>query len=116
MAVDAAFAAQKEAAAKQDEGNAKAIDKSERATAETIKTNQDLNKATTDGMSKSLDEVKERLTRIESAKVGATETRQTSAENRSGLYATIGVVISITLFGLAIIGFLVAQVTSRMPV
>jgi len=36
VAVDAAFAAQKEAAAKQDEGNQKSIDKSERSTSETI--------------------------------------------------------------------------------
>lgn len=45
VAVDAAFAAQKEAAAKQDEGNAKAIDKSEKGTAETIGKLTDLTRA-----------------------------------------------------------------------
>jgi len=41
IAVDAAFAAQKEAAAKQDEANAKAIDKSEIATKELLRTLDD---------------------------------------------------------------------------
>jgi cation transport regulator ChaB len=71
VAVDAAFAAQKEAAAKQDEANAKAIDKSERATAETIKTNQELSKSTTDALTKSLDEVKLAIGRIEATKQGS---------------------------------------------
>ncbi len=109
VAVDAAFAAQKEASAKQDEGNTKAIDKSERATAETIKTNQDLNAAKTDGLTKGLDEVKDRLTRVESIKLGATEQRQVATESRTALYATIGVAISVVLFGIAIIGFIASQ-------
>jgi cation transport regulator ChaB len=71
VAVDAAFAAQKEAAAKQDEANAKAIDKSEKATAETIKTNQELTRSTTDALTKGLDEVKLQVSRIESVKQGS---------------------------------------------
>jgi len=109
VAVDAAFAAQKEAAAKQDEANAKAIDKSEKATAETIKTNQELSRSTTDSLTKSLDEVKIAVSRIESQKVGATETRQTNTENRGALYATIGLIITIVLFGMALLTFIVSQ-------
>jgi ABC-type Na+ efflux pump permease subunit len=98
VAVDAAFAAQKEAAAKQDEANAKAIDKSERATSETIKTNQELNQAKTDALTKTLDDVKLTVNGIVSVKQGA-------KEDRTALYATIGVLITIVLFGVAIIAF-----------
>ena len=103
VAVDAAFAAQKEAAAKQDEANAKAIDKSERATAETIKTNQELGIAKIDGLTKSLDEVKLQISRIESVKVGATE-------NRAGLYATIGIIITVGILLMGIVSFIAARV------
>lgn len=75
VAVDAAFAAQKEAAAKQDEANAKAIDKSEKATAETIKTNQELSRSVTDGLTKDVDSLKIAVNSIQSTKVGAVETR-----------------------------------------
>jgi cation transport regulator ChaB len=99
VAVDAAFAAQKEAAAKQDEANAKAIDKSERATAETIKTNQELNKATTDGLTKSVDEVKLAVASILATKTGATEsrteTRAATTDNRSLVFSVLGVGILI---------------------
>jgi cation transport regulator ChaB len=74
VAVDAAFAAQKEAAAKQDEGNAKAIDKSERATTETIKTNYDLSAAKIEALTKSLDEVKLSVNTILSTQRGGRET------------------------------------------
>jgi hypothetical protein len=74
VAVDAAFAAQKEAAAKQDEANAKAIDKSERATAETIKTNYELAAAKTEALTKSLDEVKLQLASISAGKQGGRDT------------------------------------------
>ena len=111
VAVDAAFAAQKEAAAKQDEANAKAIDKSEKATAETIKTNQELNKATTDALTKSLDEVKLEVRGITATKLGANENRQVNTENRAGVYATIGLAITIVLFAIAVLGFIVSQAT-----
>jgi hypothetical protein len=93
VAVDAAFAAQKEAAAKQDEANAKAIDKSEKSTAETIKTNQELTRATTDALIKAVDEVKTRVTTIESMRLGA-------RDDRSALYAglaALGGLISLLL-------------------
>lgn len=74
VAVDAAFAAQKEAASEQNKSNTLAIDKSERATAETLNKQADLFKATTDGQGRELAEVKERLTRIESERHGRQET------------------------------------------
>jgi DNA anti-recombination protein RmuC len=98
VAVDAAFAAQKEAAAKQDESNAKAIDKSEKGTAETIAANQNLNKATTDAQQKQLDEITRRLTIIETTRQAGQEVRaQTfdSVRMMLGLIATVGVLFGI---------------------
>ena len=65
VAVDAAFAAQKEAASKQDDSNQKAIEKSERATAETLAKQGDLGKSTTDALAANISDLKERATRIE---------------------------------------------------
>jgi ABC-type multidrug transport system fused ATPase/permease subunit len=95
VAVDAAFAAQKEAAAKQDEANAKAIDKSERATAETIKTNQELSIAKIDSLTKSLDEVKLSVTRIESIKTGATQ-------STSALISVVGLAFTAIIIAVGI--------------
>lgn len=104
-AVAAAFAAQKEDANRRDEANGKAIDKSERATAETIKTNQELGTTQLGALGKGLDEVKERVTRIESNKQGA-------VENKTGLYATVGIIISIIVFGMGVLTF----IATRPPV
>lgn len=65
VAVDAAFAAQKEAAAKQDEANSKAIDKSEKATTETINKLTELNRTEIKGLSGTMDDLKDRVTRAE---------------------------------------------------
>jgi cation transport regulator ChaB len=73
VAVDAAFAAQKEAAAKQDEANAKAINKSELATAETIKTNADLFASQIEAMRATIDDLKIRVTAAESKSTGGKE-------------------------------------------
>ena len=102
VAVDAAFAAQKEAAAKQDEGNQKAIDKSEIATAEKIEKLAELFRTTVGGLSDKIEDVKDRVGRIESTKVGATE-------NRTGLYAMLGIIASLLLVGVAIVGIVVGR-------
>lgn len=72
VAVDAAFAAQKEAAAKQDESNAKAIDKSEKSTGETIKM-----------LVGKIDELQERVTRAE----GKADAAQTAAVTATAMKA-----------------------------
>jgi hypothetical protein len=102
LAVDAAFAAAKDTAALQEKANREAIDKSERATAETIKTNQESSRAAIASLSKGLDEVKDRVTRIESAKVGGTE-------NRTNFYATIGLIATVTFLFIAVFGFILAR-------
>ena len=102
LAVDAAFAAAKETGALQEKANREAIDKSERATSETIKTNQESGRASIAALSKGLDEVKDRVTRIESAKVGGNE-------NRTNFYATIGLIATVTFLFIAIFGFILAR-------
>lgn len=61
VAVDAAFAAQKEAAAKQDEANQKAIDKSEIATNEKINKLEQLVTVKTDAIDGKIEDVKARV-------------------------------------------------------
>jgi hypothetical protein len=68
--LDAALSAQKEAAATQDINNQKAIDKSERATAEIIKNNQDANKQAIDTLTKGLDELKLDVSKNTASKQG----------------------------------------------
>jgi hypothetical protein len=102
VAVDAAFSAAEKTAALQEKANREAIDKSERATSETIKTNQDSSRASIATLSKGLDEVKDRVTRIESVKVGGTE-------NRTNFYATIGIIATTVFLFIAIFGFILAR-------
>lgn len=65
VAVDAAFAAQKEAAAKQNESNSLAIAKSEAATSETIAKLAELFRSTTDALADKIEDVRSRLTNLE---------------------------------------------------
>lgn len=102
LTTDAAFAAAKDRSDLLEKANREAIDKSERATNETIRTNQENSRASIGALSKGLDEVKDRVTRIESAKVGGTE-------NRSSIYATIGVVATIIFLVIAVFGFIIAR-------
>lgn len=97
VAVDAAFAAQKEAAAKQDEGNQKAIDKSELATNEKINKLEQLVTVKTDALSDKIDDVKETANGSVSQKIGATE-------GRSSIYAAVAVIGSIIVASVAVIG------------
>lgn len=97
VAVDAAFAAQKEAAAKQDEANAKAIEKSERATAETIKTNQELSLSKIDSLTNQMNDLKISVTTITSSKQGAGETKQ-----QSNFVAGLVITVILALLGNAI--------------
>lgn len=94
IAVDAAFAAQKEIAAKVDEANSKRIDKSELATEKVI-----------DALGDKIDDLKERLARVESTKIGAMEQR---SETRAGisagyaLMAGFAAIVTVILVGLGL--------------
>ena len=73
VAVDAAFAAQKEAAAKQDDANQKAIDKSENATSDTINKLAELFETRTTGLSGLIADLKLTVSGIVSVKQGGKE-------------------------------------------
>jgi chromosome segregation ATPase len=108
IAVDAAFAAQKEIAAKVDEANSKRIDKSEQATEKII-----------DALGDKIDDLKERLARVESSKQGATEQRQESRANISTSTAILGGIAAVFAL-LALLGggyaFSKAGGTQQQPV
>ncbi len=98
LAVDAAFAAQEKQAVAQNESNALAINKSEAATTETIKANQELSRSKTDALTKDIDLLKLAVGRIEAAKVGSRETT-------AAFYAIAGLLALVILVGLAIAGY-----------
>ena len=108
VAVDAAFAAQKEAASEQNKGNNLAIDKSEKATAETIKTNQELAKSEINGLRKGNedqkvrqtevdDDMKKRLGAVEAALVGLAAAKQNATETRVDRRGDNTVLISVAV-------------------
>ena len=76
MAVDAAFAAQKEAASEQNKSNTLAISKSEASTAETINKLNQLFQTTMGSLSDKIDDLRQRVAAVEQQKVGANDRRQ----------------------------------------
>jgi hypothetical protein len=105
--LDAALSAQKEAAATQDINNQKAIDKSEKATSEVIKNNQDTNKQSLDNLTKTVDELKTEVATITAAKQGAIENRSEvqSHANVNGMYISIAITVISTLISFALLIF-----------
>lgn len=97
VAVDAAFAAQKEAAAKQDESNQKAIDKSEKVTTDAINKLQDGFKTSNDALQAQINDLKLSQGRVDANKVGGQENSQNARAN-------IALAISIVLFIFSAIG------------
>lgn len=111
VAVDAAFAAQKEAASEQNKSNTLAISKSEAATSETINKLAELFRTTVGGLGDKIDDVKTRVAAVEATKQGSdaygNTSREMSAANRSlifGIVAAIGIAASIVLGILAATG------------
>lgn len=107
VAVDAAFAAQKEAAAKQEETFSKGIDKSEAATQETINKLAELFRTTTDAIGDKLDDLKDRVGEIDKKANGLDVRRAGAKDDRTGLYAALGavaVVITIIIAVASVIG------------
>lgn len=87
VAVDAAFAAQKEAAAEQNKANTKAIDKSEEATTESINKLGELFQTTIDALKESVDDLKQRVQAIESSKQGVAESTQQNYQTQEPVTA-----------------------------
>lgn len=96
VAVDAAFAAQKEAASEKDKANTLAITKSEVGTLETINKLERLFTTKNDGLSDKIDDLKDRIGRLESVKVG-------SQQAYAGLYVAVGLVIAVISIAVSIL-------------
>lgn len=114
-ALDAALAAQKEAAAETNKSNTLAISKSETATTETINKLAELFQTTTDGLSDKIDDLKSRVGAIDATMVGfiergagvrqsVSDTRQSGVDSRAVLASVLGVL----LFVLTVAGFVIA--------
>ena len=109
VAVDAAFAAQKEAASEQNKSNTLAIDKSEKATAETLNKQADLFKSATDALSDKIDDLRQGLAEIRLMVNGVTQSHVGGQEQRAGIYAAAGFVISLIFVAIAIAGIAIAR-------
>lgn len=97
-AVDAALAAAKEAVNAQTVASDRSITKSETATSEQLK---QMNVTTTTaiaGINLIIDDVKERINRIEAIRSGA-------RENMASTYALVGLIVAILVAGISIIAF-----------
>lgn len=101
-AVDAAFAAQKEAAAAQNDSNTLAIGKSETATNETINKLAELFKTTTDGLGDKIEGVKERISEVsaqlESVRAVAEAARNTKTDQRLNVGMVVGILGLVGMF------------------
>jgi hypothetical protein len=103
IAVDAAFAAQKEIAAQQNQSNTLAISKSETATAETISKLAELVKSQTDALADKIDANKERLAAIEAQRMGVNDERNRSRSTTNSMYLLASVIVSVVALAVAIL-------------
>ena len=106
VAVDAAFAAQKEAAAKQDEANQKSIDKSERATNESIAKLGDVVQASVKALADKIDDNKARIATQDSILVGLIQKTAGGNESRTAIYAAVSVVVAIIIGAITVFTFI----------
>jgi hypothetical protein len=98
-AIDAAFAAQKELVKQQGDSDQKAIDKAERATAETINKLTQLFATETRALSERLDDVKERLSAVEQQKAGGREAN-------AGMFAVAAFILVLLSIGTVVFALL----------
>jgi hypothetical protein len=114
-AVDAALAAAKEAVKEQTIAGERAIMKSETAVTKQLDQQQQTFKSDTDGLRRSIDEQKDRVTeldRIGRESIGAVDKKvdgliQQKAgirEDHSGNFAMVGLVVSVIVMGLVLLG------------
>lgn len=112
LAVDAAFAAQEKQAAAQNKANAEAIGKSEVSTAETINKLEQLVKAGMDNLSDKIEDTKDRINLVANTTNGVVNQKLGAKEDRTAIYATIAVLVSITVVTLAVLTFVIARMPS----
>jgi hypothetical protein len=98
VAVNAAFAAQKEAASEQNKSNSLAISKSESSTAETLNKLAELFKTTTDSLSDKIDDVKARVDRSEAKVIGSSNATQDRRVQSTELRGWMAFAVTVVLF------------------
>jgi hypothetical protein len=103
IAVDAAFAAQKEIAAQQNQSNTLAISKSETSTAETIAKLAELVKTQTDALADKIDANKERLAAIEAQRMGVSDERNRSRTAINSMYLLASVIVATVAVAVSIL-------------
>jgi hypothetical protein len=119
-AVDAALTAQKEAVKEQTTASERAIAKSETSTTKQLEQQQETVSTAIDALRRSIDEVKERIVEVDrNARTAISEVATTAngtvqrsggaVENRTSIYATVGIVVSVILVGLSIVTFALAR-------
>jgi len=100
LALTAALAAQKEAAAEQNKSNTLAITKSEQATKETIAANAAQNATSNVGLVATLGDIKERVVRLEAGGTAKSTARTESRLDTAGLLqliVTVAAVITVVI-------------------
>jgi hypothetical protein len=119
-AVDAALIAQKEAVREQTTASERAIAKSETATNKQLEQQQLTVSTAVDSLRRSLDEVKERaveenramrssISEVATTANGTVKQKEGAKEDRTALYATLGILISVIVLVLALAGFLATR-------
>lgn len=107
VAVDAAFAAQKEAASEQNKSNSLAIAKSEAATAETLNKQADLFKSTTDALADKIDDLKDSTARqladLKETRAGSQASAAAGRQGIAYIFAGLAALTGLVGIGLAII-------------
>ena len=116
VAVNAAFAAQKEAAAEQNKANTLSIDKSERATGESISKLGDVVQASVKALADKIDDNKARIAAQDTILVGVISRsaggRESIAERRSSnvaLYAAATVGVTVVMAVIAVLSYVAAH-------
>jgi chromosome segregation ATPase len=109
VAVDAAFAAQKEAASEQNKSNTLAISKSETSTSETINKLAELVGSKTDALSDKVDDLKNQTAQLRQEFGQGQAGRQGGVDTVRAIYAFAGFVLVLLLIGGAIAAIVAAR-------
>lgn len=109
LALAAAFAAQKEASAKEAEYTARAGTKAESSFSAALDKLGELFATQNQGLADTVADIKERVARIESQKQGAVEQHATTVDSRQSVYSTALVIIAIIGSVMAVIAFLATR-------
>ena len=120
-AVDAALSAAKEAVKEQTTASERSIAKSEGATSKQLDQIQETFQSAIDGLRRSLDDIKEAraednrqlrqsISDVASTANGPVQQKVGATENRTALYATIGLIVTIGIITMSVLSFVLAHV------